>query len=129
MDEPLSNLDAKLRNQMRAEIIKLRQRINTTFISVSYTHLDVYKRQVIWLLYWISRRREEGFWRDFISNCAFCLVFFVALPAAIYYASYYYYGTAKGLEGGLGMYFTKDYADIVLHNQVYICLLYTSRCV
>ena len=33
MDEPLSNLDAKLRNQMRAEIIKLRQRINTTFIA------------------------------------------------------------------------------------------------
>ena len=32
MDEPLSNLDAKLRNQMRAEIIKLRERINTTFI-------------------------------------------------------------------------------------------------
>ena len=32
MDEPLSNLDAKLRNEMRAEIIKLRQRINTTFI-------------------------------------------------------------------------------------------------
>ena len=31
MDEPLSNLDAKLRNEMRAEIIKLRQRINTTF--------------------------------------------------------------------------------------------------
>ncbi|MBQ3549335.1 MAG: ATP-binding cassette domain-containing protein, partial [Oscillospiraceae bacterium] len=29
MDEPLSNLDAKLRNQMRAEIIKLRQRIDT----------------------------------------------------------------------------------------------------
>ena len=27
MDEPLSNLDAKLRNQMRAEIIKLRQSI------------------------------------------------------------------------------------------------------
>lgn len=30
MDEPLSNLDAKLRNQMRTELIKLRQRINTT---------------------------------------------------------------------------------------------------
>ena len=28
MDEPLSNLDAKLRNQMRAEIIKLRQKID-----------------------------------------------------------------------------------------------------
>ena len=36
MDEPLSNLDAKLRNQMRAEIIKLRQRINTTFMY--FTH-------------------------------------------------------------------------------------------
>ena len=36
MDEPLSNLDAKLRNQMRAEIIKLRQRINTTFIYVTH---------------------------------------------------------------------------------------------
>ena len=35
MDEPLSNLDAKLRNQMRSEIIKLRQRINTTFIYVT----------------------------------------------------------------------------------------------
>ena len=42
MDEPLSNLDAKLRNQMRAEIIKLRERINTTFIyAVSYTHLTL----------------------------------------------------------------------------------------
>ena len=30
MDEPLSNLDAKLRNQMRAEIIKLRQRHDQT---------------------------------------------------------------------------------------------------
>ena len=29
MDEPLSNLDAKLRNQMRAEILKLRKRIHT----------------------------------------------------------------------------------------------------
>ena len=36
MDEPLSNLDAKLRNQMRAEIIKLRSRINTTFIYVTH---------------------------------------------------------------------------------------------
>ncbi len=36
MDEPLSNLDAKLRNEMRAEIIKLRQRINTTFIYVTH---------------------------------------------------------------------------------------------
>ena len=40
MDEPLSNLDAKLRNQMRAEIIKLRKRINTTFIYVTYDQTE-----------------------------------------------------------------------------------------
>ena len=40
MDEPLSNLDAKLRNQMRAEIIKLRQRLNTTFIYVTHDQTE-----------------------------------------------------------------------------------------
>ena len=40
MDEPLSNLDAKLRNQMRAEIIKLRQRINTTFLYVTHDQTE-----------------------------------------------------------------------------------------
>ena len=40
MDEPLSNLDAKLRNQMRAEIIKLRSRINTTFLYVTHDQTE-----------------------------------------------------------------------------------------
>jgi multiple sugar transport system ATP-binding protein len=40
MDEPLSNLDAKLRNQMRAEIIKLRQRVNTTFVYVTHDQTE-----------------------------------------------------------------------------------------
>ncbi len=40
MDEPLSNLDAKLRNQMRAEIIKLRQRIDTTFVYVTHDQTE-----------------------------------------------------------------------------------------
>lgn len=40
MDEPLSNLDAKLRNQMRAEIILLRKRINTTFIYVTHDQTE-----------------------------------------------------------------------------------------
>ena len=40
MDEPLSNLDAKLRNQMRAEIIKLRQRIKSTFIYVTHDQTE-----------------------------------------------------------------------------------------
>ena len=40
MDEPLSNLDAKLRNQMRAEIILLREKINTTFIYVTHDQTE-----------------------------------------------------------------------------------------
>ena len=40
MDEPLSNLDAKLRNQMRAEIILLRKKIDTTYIHVTHDQTE-----------------------------------------------------------------------------------------
>ena len=40
MDEPLSNLDAKLRNQMRAELIKLRHEIKGTFIYVTHDQTE-----------------------------------------------------------------------------------------
>ena len=40
MDEPLSNLDAKLRNQMRAEIILLRQKIDTTIVYVTHDQTE-----------------------------------------------------------------------------------------
>ena len=40
MDEPLSNLDAKLRNQMRAELIKLREKVDTTFIYVTHDQTE-----------------------------------------------------------------------------------------
>ncbi len=40
MDEPLSNLDAKLRTQMRTEILKLRQKINTTFVYVTHDQTE-----------------------------------------------------------------------------------------
>ena len=39
-DEPLSNLDAKLRVQMRAEISKLHQRLKTTFIYVTHDQVE-----------------------------------------------------------------------------------------
>lgn len=40
MDEPLSNLDAKLRVQMRVEITKLHQRLATTFIYVTHDQTE-----------------------------------------------------------------------------------------
>ncbi len=40
MDEPLSNLDAKLRVQMRSEIKKLHKRLDTTFIYVTHDQTE-----------------------------------------------------------------------------------------
>ena len=40
MDEPLSNLDAKLRGQMRVEISKLHQRLETTIIYVTHDQTE-----------------------------------------------------------------------------------------
>ena len=40
LDEPLSNLDAKLRTQMRSEISKLHQKLQTTFIYVTHDQVE-----------------------------------------------------------------------------------------
>jgi ABC-type sugar transport system ATPase subunit len=40
MDEPLSNLDAKLRGETRAELIALHQRLNSTFIYVTHDQVE-----------------------------------------------------------------------------------------
>ena len=40
MDEPLSNLDAKLRAQMRVELTKLHQKLKTTFIYVTHDQVE-----------------------------------------------------------------------------------------
>ena len=70
---------------------------------------------VIWLIHWIHNFEIKAF----IKNCAFCVVFFVLVPAMIYYMSYYPYGKALGLDG-VGMYFSSDYANMVLDNQEFM---------
>ena len=40
LDEPLSNLDAKLRTQMRTEILRLHERLKTTFIYVTHDQVE-----------------------------------------------------------------------------------------
>ncbi|TBL75131.1 ABC transporter ATP-binding protein [Paenibacillus thalictri] len=40
LDEPLSNLDAKLRGQMRTELIQLHQRLRTTFVYVTHDQVE-----------------------------------------------------------------------------------------
>ena len=43
-DEPLSNLDAKLRVQMRTEIMKIHQRVQTTVVYVTHDQVEVCAR-------------------------------------------------------------------------------------
>ena len=81
---------------------------------------------LIWLIDRIERLvaakamgEGEQYWRETGKNVLFCLGFFVAVPALIYYLSYYPYGEARGMQG-LGMYFSRDYMDIVVDNQKYM---------
>lgn len=76
---------------------------------------------VIWLLSWIIRmkNREDKVWRKFFGNCLLCVVFFVIVPAAIYYVSYFPYGKAQGMNG-VGMFFSSDYASTVVENQKFM---------
>lgn len=76
---------------------------------------------LLWLFYWLRsfRRRGRAAWGDFGRNVLWCLLFFVAIPALIYYVSYYAYGLSKGLHG-VRMFFSRDYLRIVLDNQSYM---------
>lgn len=77
---------------------------------------------LIWLLHWIFRfiREKGSAWKPFLRNAGFCLLFFVLVPALIYYVSYYPYGLGKGLGGGVSMFFRADYARTVWDNQTYM---------
>lgn len=70
---------------------------------------------VIWLIHWIKNFKPL----PFIKNCALCTVFFIIIPSAVYYMSYYPYGQAAGMSGP-GMYFASDYAKLVLDNQQFM---------
>lgn len=70
---------------------------------------------VIWLIHWIRHFDTKSF----IKNCLFCLVFFVLVPCAVYYVSYFPYGQALGMHGP-DMFFKKEYADIVINNQQFM---------
>ncbi len=70
---------------------------------------------VIWLIYRIRRFELKAF----LKNCLFCLVFFVLIPAVIYYLSYFPYGQAIGLHGP-GMFFKREYFDLVCGNQEFM---------
>ena len=72
---------------------------------------------VIWVI-WVIRETRAGRLRfgGFVKNALFCVVFFILIPAGIYYLSYIPYGVARGVTNLL----SGDYLKIVLDNQKYM---------
>jgi len=79
---------------------------------------------------WLVDRAERGvslhragqmrrYWRETAENIAWCILFFVIVPAIVYYCSYYPYGRAQGMSG-ISMYFSRDYFDTVMNNQKFM---------
>ena len=76
---------------------------------------------VIWALHWgmrLAREKSEAL-TPFLQNVLWCLLFFVLIPAAVYYASYWDYAPSQGITGA-GRLFTRGYAKLVWDNQTYM---------
>ncbi len=72
---------------------------------------------LIWLIYVIVRVKSGTLdFKAFAKLSGFCMVFFVLIPAGIYYLSYIPYGIAAGNSNV----FSADYLRIVLDNQAYM---------
>ena len=78
---------------------------------------------VLWLSYWTCRflRGRKQAFRDFLKNAVFCIIFFLALPAFVYYLSYYPYGKAEGVT-----IFSSEYTRMVLDNQRFMFQYHAS---
>ena len=76
---------------------------------------------VLWAVYWIIRfvREKKAALEAFAVNVLWCLLFFVVVPAVIYYVSYWSYAPSQGVDGPLRL-FKRGYLDIVLGNQTYM---------
>lgn len=76
---------------------------------------------IIWAVSWVMRfvRNGRETWRPFWKNVAWCLLFFVAVPAVVYYVSYWSYAPSQGVDGPWRL-FRSDYLKIVLDNQKYM---------
>ncbi|WP_041139184.1 ABC transporter ATP-binding protein [Beduini massiliensis] len=60
MDEPLSNLDAKLRNQMRSELIELHHKLNATFVYVTHDQVEALSMATDIVLMEKGKIRQHG---------------------------------------------------------------------
>ncbi|MBQ9662891.1 MAG: glycosyltransferase family 39 protein [Oscillospiraceae bacterium] len=72
---------------------------------------------VLWLGHWVLEALEHrgGTFLRFLKNSVFCVLFFVLIPAGIYYLSYYPYGAAENAP-----LFSAQYTKLVLDNQSFM---------
>lgn len=68
MDEPLSNLDAKLRNQMRVEISSLHQQLGTTFLYVTHDQVEAMSMGTNIVLLSGGKIMQQGTPREIYTN-------------------------------------------------------------
>jgi len=69
-----------------------------------------------------------GFGVYLIKTLLFSFLFFIVIPVLIYYISYIPYGTARGMEAGIGILWNPDFFKLVWSNQEYM-LTYHSKIV
>ena len=76
---------------------------------------------VLWLVYWIGRfvKEKKAVRWEFLQNVGWCLIFFVLVPCAVYYCSYWAYGPSQGADGPF-RWFSPQYLKVVLDNQTYM---------
>ena len=64
-----------------------------------------------------SKNDKPGFAGYFIKTVLFTFLFFILIPAIIYYINYIPYATARGMTIEGGMLWSREYLDLVLSNQ------------
>ena len=88
--------------------------------------LIIYVIRLSQLGYYYSLFKKRGFGLYLTKTLLFSLLFFVIIPAIIYYITYIPYGLARGMAPGIDMLFREDYFELVRSNQV-IMFTYHSR--
>ncbi|UOQ84378.1 ABC transporter ATP-binding protein [Gracilibacillus salinarum] len=68
MDEPLSNLDAKLRNHMRQELIELHQQLKTTFLYVTHDQVEAMSMGSYIIILNQGKVMQQGTPKDIYTN-------------------------------------------------------------
>ena len=68
MDEPLSNLDAKLRNQMRSELIQMFKQMETTFVYVTHDQTEALTMATDIVVMHLGKIMQQGSPKEIYRN-------------------------------------------------------------